>query len=70
MTPHNTISKEHMHRCEVRYVLAQRACSQGDAWEYLRRVRQRRSEAAAATLEADCRNQWAKGNRGAYGDWR
>ena len=58
--------EEHRHRCEVRQVLAWRVEDRGKAMEYLARVKGDRRE----KLEKDCRDQWERGNRGKWGDWR
>lgn len=54
------------HRCEVRAVLAMRTEDRGKAMDYLARVKGDRRE----KLEKDCRDQWERGNRGKWGDWR
>lgn len=63
-------SEEYRHQCEVRQVLRWRAENRDKAVSYLNLVRQRRDEAAANKLEKDCKEQWAKGNRGEKDDWR
>lgn len=64
-------TETHRHRCEVRSVLRWRATN-GSAWvqEWLSGVEKARGKAAADRLREDCTAQWAKGNRGAAGDWR
>ena len=75
-------TEQHRHRCEVRAVLRWRV-SEGSAWvaswlaggtdangRAVKGVAQIRGQAAADRLRADCAEQWAKGNRGAPGDWR
>jgi hypothetical protein len=64
-------SEDHRHRCEVRQVLAWRV-QHGLEWvrQWLAGVDAKRGADAAARLRADCREQWAAGNRGAPGDWR
>ena len=62
--------EEHRHRCEVRQVLAWRTEDRGKAMDYLAMVRQKRGDQAADKLEKDCRDQWERGNRGKWGDWR
>ncbi len=54
------------HRCEVRAVLAMRTEDRGKAMDYLIKVKEARRE----KLEKDCRDQWERGNRGKWGDWR
>ena len=63
--------EEHRHRCEVRQVLAWRV-QHGLEWvkEWLDGVAKKRGQAAADRLRADCRTQWAAGNRGEWSDWR
>lgn len=66
----DTNSEEWRHQCEVRYVLRLRVRSQADAYNYLENVKVKRRLNAYNRLKNDCVDQWAKGNRGAYGDWR
>lgn len=61
---------EHRHQCEVRQVLAWRTEDRDKAMKYLALVRQKRGYDVATKLEQDCKDQWAKGNRGEKGDWR
>lgn len=61
---------EHRHRCEVWQVLRWRAENRDKAVTYLNLVRQKRGDVVATKLENDCKEQWAKGNRGIKGDWR
>lgn len=56
---------EYRHRCEVRYVCAQGAAADG----YLDMVARRRGPAAADRLRADAREQYRRGNRGAWVEW-
>lgn len=58
------------HKCEVRQILAWRVADRDSALKYLSVVRQKRGNQAADQLEADCRDQWSRGNRGRKGDWR
>lgn len=58
------------HQAEVRQVLAWRAEDRNKAMEYLIQVRKARGDAVAYKLQEDCKEQWAKGNRGNLGDWR
>ena len=62
--------EEHRHRCEVRQILCWRAEDRNKAIDYLSRVRRARGDAAADKLAQDCKEQWAKLNRGLEGDWR
>jgi hypothetical protein len=62
--------EEERHRCEVRQVLRWRTEDRNKAIDYLGRVRKARGDAAADKLARDCKEQWAKGNRGIEGDWR
>ncbi len=66
----DTNSEDWRHQCEVRYVLRLRVRSQADAYDYLEKVKVKRRLNAYSRLRNDCADQWAKGNRGAYGDWR
>lgn len=54
------------HRSEVRQILAWRAEDRNKALAYLAKVPDKRR----ATLEKDAREQWHRGNRGKWGDWR
>ena len=55
------------HRAEVRYVLAIRATNRDEAMKYLSLVQEKRN---AKQLIDDCKDQWSKGNKGQWGDWR
>jgi hypothetical protein len=57
------------HRAEVRYVLAIRATNRDEAMKYLSLVQEKRKEKAKQLID-DCKDQWSKGNRGQWGDWR
>jgi hypothetical protein len=61
-------AEEHRHRCEVRQVLKWRV-ERGSAWvhAWLERVEAKRP---VSRLRRDCAEQWSKGNRGEWGDWR
>lgn len=63
-------SEEYRHQCEVRQVLRWRAENRDKAVSYLQLVRQKRGDVVATKLERDCKEQWAKGNRGIKGNWR
>lgn len=59
------------HQCEVRHVLRIRAERGREAvHEYLELVASKRGPAQAEKLRTDCAEQWARGSRGASGDWR
>lgn len=75
-------SERHRHRCEVRHVLRWRF-ERGLQWvrEWLDggvivngrptpSIEKVRGDAAAKRLRDDCREQWARGNRGVGDDWR
>ena len=61
-------SEEFRHRCEVRWLIAERIRrgKDGKAWllGYLQKVGPRRMQ-----LERDILDQWRLGNRGDYGLW-
>ncbi len=63
-------SEEYRHKCEVSQVLRWRAEDRNKALDYLARVRKARGDGVAEKLANDCKEQWAKGNRGIKGDWR
>lgn len=65
-----TYEEEYRHRCEVRYVLARRCVNSAFARAYLDKVEEKRGKEGRLRLERDARDQWARGNRGAVGDWR
>ena len=66
-----TITEEDLrHQCEVRQVLRWRAENRDKAISYLQLVRQKRGDDVCTKLERDCKEQWAKGNRGEKDDWR
>jgi hypothetical protein len=60
-------SEEFRHQCEVRYVLHLRLKGRQPMLDYLEQVKKWRS---TDKLEKDAREQWNKGNRGIYEDWR
>ncbi len=62
-------TEEYRHQCEVRAVLAWRTADRDSALKYLSVVRQKRGHQVADRLEADCKDQWAKGSRGERGKW-
>jgi hypothetical protein len=62
-------NEEHRHQCEVRYVLAIRATNRDEAMKYLSLVQEKRKEKSKKLID-DCKDQWSKGNRGQWGDWR
>lgn len=63
-----TDGPEHRHRCEVRQMLKWRA-ERGSAWVHgwLERAEKVRP---VSRLRRDCAEQWSRGNRGEWGDWR
>jgi hypothetical protein len=63
-------SEEYRHQCEVWQVLRWRAENRDKAVSYLQLVRQKRGDVVATKLERDCKEQWARGNRGEKDDWR
>lgn len=68
MKSHST--EEYRHQCEVSQVLRWRAEDRNKAIDYLARVRKARGDLVAEKLANDCKEQWARGNRGTKGDWR
>jgi len=58
---------EHRHRCLVRHVLKWRMTDRDAAHKFLASWGRRYP---TSPLERDVKSQWAKGNRGAWGDWR
>jgi len=62
--------EDHRHRCEVSEVLRWRVEDRNKAVSYFSLVRKKRGDVVATKLEQDCKNQWAKGNRGQRGDWK
>lgn len=63
-----TYTRDHFYKCLVRAVLKWRV-ERGSAWvhAWLERAEKVRP---VARLRRDCAEQWAKGNRGEWGDWR
>lgn len=57
-------------QCEARYCLALRARDKNAADAYLQLVLAQRGKEAYDKLRNTCAEQWGKGNRGNYGDWR
>lgn len=66
----NEFFEEERHRCEVRHVLKIRVNDRQKMLDYLAEVKKERGEVAYKKLEQDCREQWNRGNKGTYGDWR
>jgi hypothetical protein len=66
----DSVDEEYRHQCEVRQVLRWRAEDRNKALDYLARVRKARGDAVAEKLSNDCKEQWARANRGIKGDWR
>ena len=67
--------EEERHRSEVREWMKRRAAmaaEQGKQWlrGVLVAIEKRRGKKAAERLTSDIREQWTKGNRGEWGDWR
>ena len=61
------------HRCEIRYILsefAKRNCGTDRVNEYMKKIAEARGQVVADIMRNEARDQWAKGNRGAKGDWR
>lgn len=63
-------NSDRRHQTEVRQILAWRAEDRDKAMTYLSLVRKHRGDDVATKLEQDCKEQWAKGNRGEWGDWK
>jgi hypothetical protein len=59
------------HRCEVREWI-RRGSDKPAEWvkELLAGIAKRRGKPAAERLRRDIREQWSRGNRGEFGDWR
>lgn len=66
----NDFFEEERHRCEVREVLKIRNKDRQKMLDYLEIVKKERGEIAYKKLEQDSREQWNKGNRGVYGEWK
>jgi hypothetical protein len=69
------IDEEQRHQCETRDWIRRRAQKdpqRGREWlgDVLRDIEKRRGREAAERLKRDISEQWARGNRGAPGDWR
>ena len=70
--------REHMYRCLVREVIKMRIKDRDSAYRWLRgysdsggRWKKGWNELhPESNLEKDVRDQWAKGNRGNYGEWK
>ena len=59
------------HQCLIRWILALTASNGKESGsDFIGRVEKRHGKPVADRLREDCRDQWAKGNRGAKGDWR
>ena len=58
---------EHRHRCLVRHVIKKRLQNRDDAHKFFNGWNEKHPK---SILEADVRDQWAKGNKGNYGDWK
>lgn len=67
--------EEHRHRCETRDWIRRRAeiaPGPGRAWlkQVMQDIERKRGKQAAERLRSDIVEQWKRGNRGRYGDWR
>ncbi len=59
------------HRCLIRWILALTASNgKKAASDFLDRVAKRHGDIYVDSLRKELRNQWTKGNRGQWGDWR
>jgi len=66
------------HQCLVRWLLKLRAVDRNEAHRWLNGYTKENGRWVAgwnqrhpgSSLEADAKDQWAKGNRGVHGDWR
>ena len=58
------------HQAETRQILIWRRESRQRVTEYINKVMAARGDAAAKKLEDDSAEQWGRGNRGVWGDWR
>jgi len=69
---------EHRHRCLVRWVIKKRLEDRDGAHKWLNGYRDHMGKQhkgwndlhPKSRLEADVREQWAKGNRGNTGEWK
>jgi hypothetical protein len=55
------------HQCLVRWVLVYRQRDKAGVREWLRKYNELHP---GSSLEKDAKEQWDKGNRGNWGDWR
>lgn len=71
VTAQETDPDLHRHRCEVRAWIAARVVRDAP-WlrEHLGRIEKLRGAAAANQLRIDIAEQWQRGNRGTWGEWR
>ncbi len=59
------------HRCLIRWILALTASNgKKSANDFLDRVAKRHGDIYVDYLRKELRDQWTKGNRGQWGDWR
>lgn len=64
-------TETHRFRCEVRQLLKWGiTMPRGTVSGFLERVEKMRGKVKRDQLEAAYREQWTRGNRGEYGDWR
>lgn len=69
------MQEEERHKCETREWIKRRAAmgpQNGKGWlaKVMQDIEKRRGKKAAERLTDDIREQWKKGNRGEWGDWR
>jgi hypothetical protein len=70
--------EDYRHQCLVRWLLKMRAENRQRAFEWLKGYTDSKGQWVRgwnqlhpeSTLEADAKDQWAKGNRGDKDDWR
>jgi hypothetical protein len=63
--------EEHRHQCFIRWILNLQATEGKKAGAaFLARLEKRHGQEYADRIRKDCRDQWAKGNRGQKDDWR
>jgi len=58
---------EYRHQCLVRYVIKMRLQNRDDAHKFFKGWNEKHPKSC---LEADVKDQWTKGNRGNYGEWK
>jgi hypothetical protein len=62
--------EEHIHKCLVRWLINKRIEDRDGAHKFLYGHKGWNEKHPKSTLERDVRDQWAKGNRGDWGDWK